>query len=285
MESPPSKLLLRKRPNHKGASLLADRVTDFLKDKGIEVMECEDSMEIDSKEFDLAIAVGGDGTLLRLFHRIKGSIPILGIKDGSYGLLMELSEENLIQGLNKLVLGKFWIEEAATIEIPKTKILALNEILLSTPKIGKALKIRISVDGAIVNGFLGDGLLISTPLGSLAYALAEGGSSIDPRANVLEVVPVNPWPPSMLVPTSSIIVPMDSSILIEADKPMLVVPDGCIEECVLSDERINVRTSQEKARLVRFSASPHHHYSRIIRRISEAKKIAEGRFLKEKMFS
>jgi len=285
MEHPPSRLLLRKRPNHQGAALLAERVTNFLKDKKIEVVECDDFTEINLKKFDFAIAIGGDGTLLRLFHKIKGNIPILGIKDGSYGLLMELSEENLTEGLNKLIMGKFWIEEATTIEIPKTKILALNEILLSTPKIGKALKIRVSVDGTIVNGFLGDGLLISTPLGSLAYALSEGGSSIDPRANVLEIVPVNPWPPSMLVPTSSTIIPMDSSLLIEADKTMLAVPDGCIEECVLLDRRIKIRTSREKAKLIRFSTSPHHHYSRIIKRISEAKKVAEKRFLKEGLLS
>ena len=285
MESPPSRLLLKKRPNHQKAALLAKRVAKFLTDRGIEVIEYEILKEINSREFDLAIAVGGDGTLLRLFHKIRGSIPILGIKNGSYGLLMELSEENLIQGLNQLVEGKFWIEKAPIIEIPESNIIALNEILLSTPKIGKALKMRISVDGVIVNGFLGDGLLISTPLGSLAYALSEGGSSIDPRANVLEIVPVNPWPPSMLVPTSSTIIPIDSQLLIEADKSMLVVPDGCIEECVLYDRRVEIRVSKEQARFVRFSTSPYHHYTRIIKRISEAKKIAEERFLREKLFS
>ncbi len=285
MENPPSRLLLRKRPDHKKAALLAEQVVKFLKDKGKEVVEYGDLKEINPKDFDLAIAVGGDGTLLRLFHKIKGAIPILGIKNGSYGLLMELSEENLIQGLNKLVKGEFWIEKAPTIEIPESNIFALNEILLSTPKIGKALKIRVSVDGAIVNGFLGDGLLISTPLGSLAYALSEGGSSIDPRANVLEIVPVNPWPPSMLVPTSSTIIPMNSALIVEADKKMLVVPDGCIEECLLYDKRVEIRVSREKAKLVRFLTTPHYHYARIIKRISEAKKIAEERFLRKQPFS
>ena len=285
MENPPSRLLLKKRPNHQKAALLAKQVKRFLTDRGIEVVEYEVLREINSKDFDLAIAIGGDGTLLRLFHKIRGNIPILGIKNGSYGLLMELSEENLIQGLNYLVEGKFWIEKAPTLEIPESNIIALNEILLSTPKIGKALKMRISVDGVIVNGFLGDGLLISTPLGSLAYALSEGGSSIDPRANVIEIVPVNPWPPSMLVPTNSTIIPMDSALLVEADKSMLVVPDGCIEECLLYDRRIKIEVSREKAKFVRFSASPHHHYARIIKRISEAKKIAEKRFLGEGLFS
>ncbi len=284
MENPPSRLLLRRRPDHQGAAQLAKIVSKFLRDKGKEVVECGDFEEIDPKGFDLAIAIGGDGTLLRLFHKIKGAIPILGIKNGSYGLLMELSEENLIQGLNKLVKGDFWIEKAPTIEIPESNIFALNEILLSTPKIGKALKMRILVDGTIVNGFLGDGLLISTPLGSLAYALSEGGSSIDPRANVLEIVPVNPWPPSMLVPTSSTIIPMDSTLLIEADREMLVVPDGCIEECLLYDKRVEIEASREKAKLVRFSTTPHYHYERIIRRISEAKKIAEERFLRRQPF-
>jgi len=284
MEKPPSRLLLRKRPDHQGAAQLAERVTKFLKDRGKEVVEYEDLEEINPKEFDLAIAIGGDGTLLRLFHKIKGAIPILGIKNGSYGLLMELSEEDLIRGLNKLVEGNFWIEKAPTIEIPESNVFALNEILLSTPKIGKALKMRIFIDGAIVNGFLGDGLLISTPLGSLAYALSEGGPSIDPRANVLEIVPVNPWPPSMLVPTSSTIIPMDSTLLIEADRKMLVVPDGCVEECLLHEKRVKISVSREKAKLVRFLTTPHHHYARIIKRISEAKKIAEERFLRKKPF-
>ncbi len=285
MEKPPSRLLLRRRPDHKGAAMLAERVTKFLIDKGVEVIECEDLREINTKGFDLAIAIGGDGTLLRLFHKIKGRIPILGIKDGSYGLLMELSQEDLIQGLNKLVRGEFWIEKVPTVEIPESNIFALNEILLSTPKMGKALKIRVSIDGVIVNGFLGDGLMISTPLGSLAYALSEGGPSIDPRAEVLEIVPVNPWPPSMLVPTSSTIIPMSSTLLIEADRAMLVVPDGCIEECLLYDKIVKIKASKERAKLVRFLTSPHHHYARIIKRISEAKKIAEERFLKKQPFS
>lgn len=281
MEHPPSRLLLKKRPNHQKAALLAEQVVKFLSDKGIEVIGYEIQKEINAEEYDLAIVIGGDGTLLRLFHKIRGSIPILGIKNGSYGLLMELSEEDLIKGLNQLVEGKFWIEKAPAIEILGSNIVALNEILLSTPKIGKALKMRISVDGVIVNGFLGDGLLISTPLGSLAYALSEGGSSIDPRANVLEIVPVNPWPPSMLVPTNSTIIPMDSTLLIEADKSMLVVPDGCTEERILYDKKVEIGVSKEKARFVRFSASPYHHYARIIKRISEAKKVAEKRFLRE----
>jgi len=99
MEKPPSKILLRRRPDHKGAAILADKVVKFLTDRRVKVVEYEEGLKVDLKEFDLAIAIGGDGTLLRLLHKIKGVIPILGIKNGSYGLLMELSEENLIQGL------------------------------------------------------------------------------------------------------------------------------------------------------------------------------------------
>lgn len=280
MEKPPSKILLKSRPDHKGATVLADKVIKFLTDRGVEVVKYEKDLKADPREFDLAIAIGGDGTLLRLLHKIKGAIPILGIKNGSYGLLMELSEEDLIQGLERLVKGEFWIEKVPTVEIPESNTFAINEILLSTPRIGKAMKIRVLIDGALINGFLGDGLMISTPLGSLAYALSEGGPSIDPRANVLEIVPVNPWPPSMLIPTSSTIVPMDSTLFVEADRRMLVVPDGCIEECFLHDKRVKIRTSRKRVKLVRFLKSPHHHYARIIKRILEAKKIAENRFLR-----
>lgn len=279
MKRTPGRVLLKTRRGSDPAVNIMMKVRAFFAERGVETADIESTEERDVRGFDAAIGIGGDGTLLRLFRSVRGQVPMLGVKDGSYGLLMELSEEDLMDGLEMFSRGEFYVEEAPTLMLRDGDDLALNEILLSTPEMGKAMKMRVLADEIVINGFLGDGILISTPLGSLAYALAEGGPSIDPRIGAFEVVPLNPWPPSMLVPTNAQLIPQDVGLRVESDKDMISVMDG--RERFEAGKVAEIVVSKERAKLIRFSPDPTSFYTRALGRISEARKIAESKFLRE----
>ncbi len=232
------------------------------KEYGISVIDLGDAP-------DVVVVVGGDGTLLRAFHLTHGEYPILGILDGTFGTLMEVERENLDRTLHQMVSGDYWVEEVSVLEtVDPVSLIALNEVLIRSGKIGKSSRIGFGVDGAPVNECICDALLVSTPTGSLAYSLATGGPVIDPRVEGMIVSMVAPWPPSLQVSFSSLVIPKSSMVEVWDPSPQVyIVVDGLSP--VKVSPPVKIRTSDSvKARFVRASQDPGNFYRRIIKRMS-----------------
>ncbi len=216
---------------------------------------------------DMVIVIGGDGTLLRAFHQIQGKVPLLGVKDGTYGTLLEVDPDEIGYLSDILRKGMYWLEQASTIEtVGKPKLIALNEFLIRSGKIGKSSKLGIAIDSMPTGECICDGIIVSTPTGSLAYSLAAGGPLLDPRSSDMIVSYVAPWPPSLTLAVKSFVIPLSSKVEIWSSEPYVyVIADGLSP--VRISPPIKVTGSNTKAILVRLSPNIADFYKRIARRM------------------
>lgn len=176
----------------------------------------------------LVIVVGGDGTILLTAQRMPIQVPLVGVNWGEVGFLADLEPEEAFQFFDQL--------KEPIITEPRMRISlsidgkyvgdALNEALIVTDRPAKMLKFLIHIDEVVAERFRADGLLISTPTGSTAYAMSAGGPIVDPRVEGFMMVPLAPF---MLSNRPHLI---DSSrsvrVTLEAEKPAKLVIDGQI---------------------------------------------------------
>jgi NAD+ kinase len=201
-------------------------------------------------DFDLAVAVGGDGTILLSVQRMKKQIPIIGINWGEVGFLADLEPRESLDFLLNLS-SEFAIEKRMRIALYRDGEScgeALNEALIVTGRPAKMLRFLVTVDGVPAERFRSDGLLISTPTGSTAYAMSAGGPIVDPRIEGFLLVPLAPF----LLSSRPHLISSDRpvEIRLESAKPATLVIDGQKTIDLGSDATLQVRRAEEPALFV-----------------------------------
>lgn len=148
---------------------------------------------------DLLVCFGGDGTIL---HAAKDAqrhgIPVLGVNLGSVGFMAELEVDQLNQ-LSRLTEGKYRLEERMLLDVSVRREgriiyrdLALNDAVITKGAVARIIDLDVKADGVLVGHFPGDGVVISTPTGSTAYAMSAGGPIVEPTADGILVTPICP---------------------------------------------------------------------------------------------
>lgn len=149
---------------------------------------------------DILIAVGGDGTFLAAARAAAGChIPLIGVNLGRLGFLVDISPDELLTKLEDILQGKHRQEQRFLL---RTKIIrndqiihqeaAVNEVVVHRWVTPSMIELQTTIDGVYLNTQRSDGLIVSTPTGSTAYALSAGGPIIHPSLNALLLVPLNP---------------------------------------------------------------------------------------------
>jgi NAD+ kinase len=149
---------------------------------------------------DLAVVVGGDGTLLTTARTLsKKSIPLIGVNMGRLGFLVDISPENVLPHLDEILAGNYLAEERFLLNakiIRDDKVLfehtAINEVVIQRWNSTSMIELETYIDGRFLNAQRSDGLIISTPTGSTAYALSGGGPILSPSLQAIVLVPINP---------------------------------------------------------------------------------------------
>jgi len=155
---------------------------------------------IEAGEFDILIALGGDGTMLHAGGVAAPlCLPVLGINRGHFGFLTEIQHSKWRTMLPRLMKGAFRLEERMMLRaehIRDGKSLGvwhvINEVVVCRGQFVRPIQIEVQVDGTWLARFVADGLLASTPTGSTAYALAAGGPILPPELRNILIVPVAP---------------------------------------------------------------------------------------------
>lgn len=147
------------------------------------------------EDLDFALILGGDGTLLGTSRILAPkNIPMFGINTGHLGFLTEGRPGNSFELLDKVLAGEYRIEERAMLQANISSInknmIALNDIVIYRAVDKRMLHLTLSVNGRPVADYHSDGLIISTPTGSTAYAMAAGGAVMDPEVRGIEIVPM-----------------------------------------------------------------------------------------------
>jgi NAD+ kinase len=206
----------------------------------------------------MVLALGGDGTLLRA-SRLVGSrgIPILGVNLGRLGFLAAVAPPELDRALGDIIAGNYVVEERLMLEArlpgrPGSPIVALNDIVIDKSRSSRAIDIETHINGTFAVTYRGDGLIISTPTGSTAYALSNGAPIVTPTSRVLGITPISPH----TLTGRPLIVPDDSIIRIVArssSEEILVSADGQEELYVPPPVEIVAKRASFTVKLVKSS--------------------------------
>jgi NAD+ kinase len=148
-----------------------------------------------SKNCDVVIAMGGDGTLLRAARYILGgNVLLIGVNLGSLGFLTEIVVEELQPSLERILKGDYRIEERTVLKAiaGKKTYYALNDLVLHMGISGRIISVEITIDVAPLARFSADGVIIATPTGSTAYSLAAGGPILHHGVDAQILTPICP---------------------------------------------------------------------------------------------
>lgn len=182
------------------AELYIDRpYYEFLVRQSDDEVWCSGVFDEYNFDVDFAISLGGDGTFLRAASRVgaKG-IPVLGVNMGRLGFLSDVLPLEVEKALDEIFDGQYKLEEHTVIKVEaegepiEGNPYALNDIALLKRVDASMITIRCSVNGEYLVTYQADGLIVSTPTGSTAYNLSNGGPIIVPSADILCLTPVAP---------------------------------------------------------------------------------------------
>jgi NAD+ kinase len=214
-----------------------------------------------TREVDLLLVFGGDGTMLRVASEIAGSrTPILGINVGGLGFLTAVSSHEIPRALQQVWDGEFSLESRALIEatgecrgstIRKT---ALNDFVVSRSIVSRLITLEVSVDEELHTRYRCDGLIISSPTGSTAYSLSAGGAVVYPTADVFAITPICPHTLS----NRSVIVSLDSKIHVRVVNPKpetTLSADGQNVTELTAGDSVTIQRSRDSVRLMHLAGS------------------------------
>ncbi|MDH3288621.1 MAG: NAD kinase [Betaproteobacteria bacterium] len=152
------------------------------------------------READLAIVIGGDGTMLNIARILAPyDVALVGVNQGRLGFLTDISVDTMFDTIGDVLDGKFVTEPRMLLEGQGRRgaetlfnVLAFNEVVVSKGVKGNMLDFEVQIDGQFIYNQRGDGLIVATPTGSTAYALSSGGPIVHPSLSVIGLVPVSP---------------------------------------------------------------------------------------------
>jgi NAD+ kinase len=215
-------------------------------------------------DLDLAVSVGGDGTMLRTVHLVCGAgVPVLGVNVGHLGYLTEEDPGQMRSAIERWLTGDHPVESRMTLEVrvapaegPATTYLALNEVVLQRTSAGHTVRVVTSIDGHPWVTYVADGLIVSTPTGSTAYNLSARGPIVSPRLRAMVLTPVSPHMlfnlPLVLGGTE--VVRFD----LGEGRPADLVVDGQMISSLGAGDSITCRAGARDAQLVSFHPRDFH---------------------------
>lgn len=261
--SPPQKIAIAAHPQVPEAIEEAALIAKALEQYGIQaaagLLYDEDlRRRVQAGEFDLLVALGGDGTMLRAGHLCgPAGVPILGINLGRFGFLIEVQQKEWKAMLPRLLKGDFWLESRMMLRTEMWRggeMLGswdvLNEIVVSRGEMVRPVHLTAHVDGGFLASYVADALIAATPTGSTAYALAAGGPILPPELRNILLIPVAPH----LSVDRAIVLAQGSSISItvEADHQAVLSVDGQVPINVENGDRVDARASSHTVQFIRF---------------------------------
>jgi NAD+ kinase len=166
----------------------------YLEQRGCEVIKPGDTAA------DLAIVIGGDGTMLAAARNlVRHGVPLIGVNQGRVGFMTDIGRDDMQAGVGAVLDGKFLIEERSLLDAEilrdgksVLRTLALNEAVVGKGAQGRLIEFELSIDGEFVYALRADGVIVATPTGSTAYAMSAQGPILHPAVPALALVPLNP---------------------------------------------------------------------------------------------
>lgn len=241
------------KPKAESVRQTLQQLLDFLKTRACHVILDEnipDSMNPDGlasadrkgigEQCDLAIVIGGDGTILNAVRSLAhAQVPLLGVNAGRLGFLADISPEEIETALDEVLNGSYIEEQRFLLEMHVERdsetifqAAAFNDVVVHIRDVARMAEFKTLIDGNFVSHQRGDGIVVSTPTGSTAYALSAGGPLLHATLDAITLVPVCPHTLS----NRPIVVDSNSDI----DILICSIPEGTVQATCDGHDSIDV---------------------------------------------
>jgi NAD+ kinase len=242
------------------ASPLAEEIAVWVEEQGRQAQVCavgDASGDLCLPEIDLLVTLGGDGSILRTAQvaAVHG-VPILGINLGRVGFLTEADPETWRDVLVRALTGDYWVEERMMLRVVARRegealgaAEALNDVVVGRGARARVVHLYTEVDGGYLATYVADALIVATPTGSTAYALAAGGPVMPPQLRNILLVPVS----SHLSMGRPIVLSegVTVRIVVAGGRPAVLTVDGEVQAELESGDEVRVEASPHMARFAR----------------------------------
>jgi NAD+ kinase len=256
----PRRIALVVNPDREAARSVAKLTREFWESRGHTVVEDDGEpaeAHFGEAPIDLAICLGGDGTMLRTVHfAAPASVPVLGVNLGTLGYLSGVEPDDLLAAFEALERGEYEIDERMTLDIsvvgadrPRSYV-ALNDAVVERVAPGHTIRVRVDIGGQPFLTYAADGFLVTTPSGSTAYNLSVRGPIVSPRLRAIVLTPIAPH---MLFDRSLVLEPEETVrfAILPVREASLVV-DGVPIATLEPGATVAVRAGACPARLITF---------------------------------
>lgn len=272
-----SKVGLFGKFNDRSVSDTVAEITELLEHNGIKVLlGGTTSAEIKGERIDdhdqplgmlidLAIVVGGDGTMLSTARNLaKHNIPAIGVNLGRLGFLADIARQNLTPGIHAILRGDYHLEQRTLLDTSVSigdKIIhrgnSVNDTVISKGNTGRLIEFEIHVNGDFLSHIRSDGIIIATPTGSTAYSLSSGGPIIYPTLPVFSLSPICPHTlsnrPIVLDQNAQI----EISSMVFAETHANLALDGVIACKLHGDETVTITKAAQSLSMIRIKGNNH----------------------------
>jgi NAD+ kinase len=235
---------------------IGEEIIKWLADNGIDT-----TVDKVTKDLDILITLGGDGTLLHIADKAsRYEIPVMGINLGGLGFLTAVSAKDRFKALKLLIQNQMTIEKRMLLKtrllgVPETDsktgsyLFALNDVVISKGDIDQIVNFRTWADHEFITTYRADGLIFSTPTGSTAYNLSSGGPIVQPGLPCILVTPICPFMlesrPVLLSPEVTLVTQLAG----KADNVKVIV-DGRFTWKMVENSRLEVKTAKKPLYLI-----------------------------------
>lgn len=257
-------------PTKAHAGEILGRVVSFFHDKNVRLLlpqkaaahfgyEALGSAQIADESLDLALTIGGDGTLLGACRKVapKG-VPVCGVNIGRLGFLADIELPELEEKLEKILWRDYRLEERLMLDAfvrrgGEQRCIghAINDVVVNKGGVARMLALELFVDDAPVAEYEADGLIVSTATGSTGYSLSAGGPIINPRVKVLLITPICPHTlngrPLLIAEEETVRIRIGAQ-----HEDILLSFDGQDSERLLPGDEVLVRKAPLAAKIVKF---------------------------------
>ena len=193
--------LLAENLHDRGVTVIIDEVTASLSEAPVDLRRwASGNFAVIGEQADLAIVLGGDGTLLSAArHLARYRMPLVGVNQGRLGFMTDIARSEMLTCVDDLLSGKFIPESRMMLYAEVIRAgqsvassLALNEVVVDKGAIGRLIEFELFIDGEFIYNLRSDGLIVSTPTGSTAYSLSADGPILHPQVAGIALVPLCP---------------------------------------------------------------------------------------------
>lgn len=260
----PRRIAVAFHPYLPDAAEEADRVGQYLQAQGVEEIilaplpDEQFRRSLAAGRFDLLIALGGDGTMLRAGHLCGPlGIPVLGINLGRFGFLIEVKREQWQEMLPLLFSGRYRLESRMMLSVEHLRgeeslgtWTALNEIVVCRGQYVRPVRLKACVDGYPLATYIADGLIVATATGSTAYALAVGGPIMPPDLRNILIVAVAPHlsiDRAMILAEGAVV-----TVTVDTSHQAVMSVDGQAPIPIRNGDAVRVHANSDTVKFVRF---------------------------------